>query len=115
MAERIGLRIRRSITDLVVDYSQGITKPLDNLIRAWDGIQKLPPSDDNSYFKIAGIMGSPSEELAGAMLLGGVDTVTMATYCSLPGTAPMFSELRTHYGALKGVRMSRYPTGTKSV
>jgi tyrosinase len=59
MAEANILRVRRSITDLLVEHTQGKKAPLDNLIRAWDGIQKLPPSDCNSFFKIAGYHGEP--------------------------------------------------------
>jgi tyrosinase len=54
-----GLRVRRSITDLLVDHDQGNTAPLDTLIRAWDGIQKLPPDDYNSFYTIAGYHAQP--------------------------------------------------------
>jgi tyrosinase len=59
MADTNSLRIRRSITDLLIDHKEGDKAPLDKLIRAWDGIQKLPPDNDNSFFKIAGYHGEP--------------------------------------------------------
>lgn len=52
--------VRRSIRDLEDDYNSGRNKkPLEDLIRAWHGIQKLPPSDRNSFFSIAGYHGEP--------------------------------------------------------
>ena len=34
-------------------------KERDDLVRAWDGIQKLDPTHENSFFKIAGYHGEP--------------------------------------------------------
>ena len=59
MANTSNIRVRRSIVDILNDHSKGITEPLDKLVRAWDGIQKLPPDHDNSFFKIAGYHGEP--------------------------------------------------------
>ena len=53
------LRVRRSITDLLVDHDSQKPEELDKLIRAWAGIQALPPDDGNSFFKIAGYHGEP--------------------------------------------------------
>ncbi len=50
---------RRSIRDLEADYAAGQKKPLEDLIRAWKGIQELPPTDPNSFFMIAGYHGEP--------------------------------------------------------
>jgi tyrosinase len=41
------------------DYRSGNKKPLEELIRAWRGIQQLPPEDPNSFFMIAGYHGEP--------------------------------------------------------
>jgi tyrosinase len=47
-------RVRRSLTDLQADYDAGNTKPLEDLMRAWQGIKALPPEDPNSFFMIGG-------------------------------------------------------------
>ena len=52
-------RVRRDINALVADAAKGNTGPLDDLITAWAGIQALDPSEDNSFFKIAGYHGMP--------------------------------------------------------
>lgn len=68
-------RPRRSFRELERDYANGNKKPLDDLIRAWRGIQEAEPSpalqykvadapgvpsvDDNSFFTIAGWHGEP--------------------------------------------------------
>ncbi|EPS36215.1 hypothetical protein H072_10245 [Dactylellina haptotyla CBS 200.50] len=53
------LRVRRSLQDLQDDYDRGNREPLEKLIRAFQGIQALPPSDQNSFFVIAGYHGEP--------------------------------------------------------
>ncbi|KAF3931147.1 Tyrosinase [Dactylellina cionopaga] len=53
------LRVRRSLQELQNDYDNGIKEPLEKLIRAFQGIQALPPSDQNSFFVIAGYHGEP--------------------------------------------------------
>ena len=45
-------RVRKDVTKL----SQAEE---DLLIKAWIGIQALPPDDENSFFKIAGYHGMP--------------------------------------------------------
>lgn len=50
---------RKNIQELIDDYARGNTTPLDRLIHAFDGIQNLPPSNNNSFFKIAGYHGEP--------------------------------------------------------
>ncbi|KAJ9638430.1 hypothetical protein H2199_007119 [Coniosporium tulheliwenetii] len=52
-------RIRRSIRELEAEYHRGDRKALEDLIRAWKGIQELPPDDPNSFFTIAGYHGEP--------------------------------------------------------
>ncbi|KAK6524518.1 hypothetical protein TWF281_011425 [Arthrobotrys megalospora] len=53
------LRVRISLQQMQADYDGGNRKPLQDLIRAWKGIQELDPGDDNSFFKIAGYHGEP--------------------------------------------------------
>jgi tyrosinase len=52
--------IRKSIRDLEKEYNNGANKkPLEDLIRAFKGIQELPPDDFNSFFVIGGYHGEP--------------------------------------------------------
>jgi tyrosinase len=53
------LRVRRSIEDLQREYDAGNRKPLEDLMRAWKGIQEIDPSDPRSYFVLAGYHGEP--------------------------------------------------------
>jgi tyrosinase len=53
------LRLRRSLTDLQKDYEGDNKKPLEDLMRAWQGIKALPPEDLNSFFVIGGYHGEP--------------------------------------------------------
>ncbi|EON62145.1 hypothetical protein W97_01364 [Coniosporium apollinis CBS 100218] len=61
----MALRLRRSIRDLEDDYDRGNKKPLEDLIRAWRGIQAQPADDPNSafppksFFTIAGYHREP--------------------------------------------------------
>ena len=57
MAPTVG--VRRSIQEIVADYHNGNRRPLDDLIRAWRGIQALGPNDWNSFFMIGGFHGEP--------------------------------------------------------
>ncbi len=52
-------RVRKSIEDLQVAYERGDTAPLEKLMRAWKGIQELPPEHFNGFFQIAGYHGEP--------------------------------------------------------
>jgi len=52
-------RLRRSIQALQQDYDKGKKKPLEDLWRAWIGIQRLPHDDPNSLFTLAGYHGMP--------------------------------------------------------
>ena len=51
--------VRPSIRHLQEEYDRGNTRPLEDLIRAWKGIQELPPSDVNSFFVLGGYHGEP--------------------------------------------------------
>jgi hypothetical protein len=53
------LRVRRSLEDLQDEYASGNKKPLEDLIRAWKGIQELPPSDPRSFFVLGRYHGEP--------------------------------------------------------
>ena len=53
------LKIRRSVRDLQTEYDNGNKKPLEDVIRAWKGIQELPPSDKRSFFILGGYHGEP--------------------------------------------------------
>ncbi|RVD89194.1 uncharacterized protein DFL_000210 [Arthrobotrys flagrans] len=52
-------RKRVSLQKMQEDYDSGNRQPLRDLIKAWKGIQELPPSDPNSFFTIAGYHGEP--------------------------------------------------------
>lgn len=51
--------VRRSIADIQADYDKGDKTELENLMRAWKGIQDLPPNDPNSFFMLGGFHGEP--------------------------------------------------------
>jgi tyrosinase len=53
------LRVRRSLTDVQVDYEGGDKTGLETLWQAWKGIKELPPDDQRSFFVIAGYHGEP--------------------------------------------------------
>lgn len=60
------LRVRRSILVMQKEYEQGkrenkpgLMKPLEDLVRAWRGIQARKPEDTTSYFNLAGFHGEP--------------------------------------------------------
>ncbi|RYP74725.1 hypothetical protein DL769_003984 [Monosporascus sp. CRB-8-3] len=52
-------KVRQDIRKLQTEYDCGNKKPLENLIRAWKGIQELPPDHRHSFFRIAGYHGEP--------------------------------------------------------
>lgn len=52
-------RVRRSLTELQAEYEKGEKKPLEDLMRAWQGIKELEPEDLNSFFKLGGYHGEP--------------------------------------------------------
>ena len=53
------LRVRRSITDLQDDYTNGNKKPLEDLMRAWKAIKALPADDPHSFSRLGGYHGEP--------------------------------------------------------
>jgi tyrosinase len=55
----MAIGVRRSITDLQDEYTQGNKKPLEDLMRAWKGIKDLPPEDPKSFFVLGGYHGEP--------------------------------------------------------
>jgi tyrosinase len=59
MATRGKLRVRRSIQELQEEYTNGNKKPLEDLMRAWKGIQELPPDNPQSFFVLGGYHGEP--------------------------------------------------------
>ena len=53
-------RVRHSLREIEFKYTSGEDKTLlENLVRAFRGIQKLDPSDNDSFFTIAGYHGEP--------------------------------------------------------
>jgi tyrosinase len=52
-------RVRRSIEDLQQEYAAGNKKPLEDVVRAWKGIQELDPQDLRSFFVLGGYHGEP--------------------------------------------------------
>ncbi|OZG75462.1 tyrosinase [Hahella sp. CCB-MM4] len=59
MGDSSELNVRRSVRDLQAEYDRGNRKPLEDLIRAWKGIQELPPDDKRSFFILGGYHGEP--------------------------------------------------------
>lgn len=57
--ERNSLRVRRSLTAVQDDYTNGDKAELEALWRAWKGIKALPPEDPLSFFTIGGYHGEP--------------------------------------------------------
>lgn len=54
-------RVRPSIAQLQARYEAGDREPLENLVRAWRGIQELPVDDPWSFFMLGGYHGEPFE------------------------------------------------------
>lgn len=59
MATSTDVKVRRSLHELQKDYEKGIKKPLEDLMRAWKGIQELDPTDPKSFYCLAGFHGEP--------------------------------------------------------
>lgn len=53
------LAIRKDLVELQDDYENGDKKPLENLVRAWKGIQELPSGDSDSFEVLGGFHGEP--------------------------------------------------------
>lgn len=50
---------RQSISALQREYDAGNTEPLENVVRAWNGIKDLPADDPRSFFILGGYHGEP--------------------------------------------------------
>ncbi len=59
MSSNTKLRVRRSLIELQKEYENNNKKPLEDLMRAWQGIKALPPDDPKSFFKLGGFHGEP--------------------------------------------------------
>lgn len=53
------LGVRQSVRALQAQYDSGDKKPLEDLVRAWLGIKKLPPTNPRSFFVLGGYHGEP--------------------------------------------------------
>jgi tyrosinase len=70
------VKVRRSVRDLQSEYDRGNKKPLEDLVRAWKGIQELPPSDPQSFFALGGLHGEPFQYRKAVDELDATDTYT---------------------------------------
>ncbi|WP_017324553.1 tyrosinase family protein [Synechococcus sp. PCC 7336] len=52
-------KVRHSVRYLQEQYDNGNKKPLEDLVRAWQGIQALPATDKRSFFVLGGYHGEP--------------------------------------------------------
>ncbi len=68
------LRVRRSILDLQKEYDKGNKKPLEDVLRAWKGLQELPPADKRSFFILGGYHGEPFNYRTAVDALSPTDT-----------------------------------------
>jgi len=59
MADNTTPKVRRSIHDMQLEYERGDKQAMEDLVRAWQGIQALPPSDERSFFSLGGYHGEP--------------------------------------------------------
>lgn len=77
------LKVRRSIRDLQTEYDNGNKKPLEDVIRAWKGIQELSPSDKRSFFTLGGYHGEPFTYRSAVDALSSTDIYTYwGGYCN---------------------------------
>jgi tyrosinase len=75
--------VRHSIRFLQDEFDKGNKAPLLDLVRAWRGIQELPPSDVNSYFVLAGYHGEPFTERPDVDALSPLDSyIYWGGYCN---------------------------------
>lgn len=70
------LRLRQSLLTLQNEYDKGNKAPLEALVRAWKGIQELPPSDKRSFFVLGGYHGEPFNYRTAVDALSPTDTYT---------------------------------------
>jgi tyrosinase len=64
LVSHIMVRIRQSLRSLQRSYDEGNRAPLENLVRAFRGIQRLPPTDPNLFHVIGGYHGQPFRDSA---------------------------------------------------
>ena len=53
------VKTRQSVRYLQDQYDNGNKQPLEDLVRAWKGIEALPPTDKRSFFILGGYHGEP--------------------------------------------------------
>lgn len=53
------VRVRHSVRQLQEQYDNGNKQALEDLVRAWKGIEELPPEDPKSFFQLGGYHGEP--------------------------------------------------------
>jgi tyrosinase len=83
MSASNGPKVRYSVRYLQDEYDKGNTKPLEDLVRAWKGIQELPPTDKRSFFVLAGYHGEPFQYRRQVDALSDVDRyVYWGGYCN---------------------------------
>jgi len=83
MSASNGLKVRYSVRYLQDEYDKGNKKPLEDLVRAWKGIQELPPTDKRSFFVLAGYHGEPFQYRRPVDALSDVDRyVYWGGYCN---------------------------------
>jgi tyrosinase len=51
--------VRRSLRELQTEYDKGNKQPLEDLVKAWAGIQQLADTDPLSFFVLGGYHGEP--------------------------------------------------------
>ncbi|GAB4208181.1 MAG: tyrosinase family protein [Roseiflexaceae bacterium] len=73
MSESSGPKVRYSIQYLQEQYDKGNKKPLEDLVRAWKGIQELPATDKRSLFALGGYHGEPFQYRRAVDELSDVD------------------------------------------
>lgn len=76
MAASTTPKVRWSVRDLQKEYDNGNRKPLEDVVRAWKGIQELPASDKRSFFVFGGYHGEPFDYRDQVDALSPVDIYT---------------------------------------
>lgn len=83
MADTNSPNVRRSIHAMQLEYEGGNKKPMEDLVRAWQGIQALPPSDERSFFSLGGYHGEPFQYRKAVDELDATDTYAYwGGYCN---------------------------------
>jgi tyrosinase len=83
MSTSNGPNVRYSVRYLQDEYDKGNKQPLEDLVRAWKGIEELPPTDKRSFFVLAGYHGEPFQYRKQVDALSNVDRyVYWGGYCN---------------------------------